>query len=344
MTVIAGSADLLLRRSDLPNEKRQRYLEAIVETTERATRLTSHLLAFGRRQPIRPEVIDFNVRLDAVAEMLARTLGSHIEVALELGPALGHVEVDPAELETALLNVAFNARDAMSGGGRLVIFTSNRREGDRDLVCVSMTDSGSGMPKEVLERAFEPFFTTKAVGKGTGLGLSQIHGFAAQAGGRAEVESTQGVGTTVRIILPRSDKKLTATPSERASSALPPGLRVLVVEDNDEVREFAENLLGELHCQVTSAANADQALGMLETQAVDILFSDVVMPGMSGVELARRVRGERPEQLILLASGYSDEIVGAASLDFEVIRKPYGADSLAEAFCRLLDATREQAA
>jgi PAS domain S-box-containing protein len=344
MTVIAGSAELLLRRPDLPDAKRQRYLEAIAETTERATTLTSHLLAFGRRQPIRPEVIDLNVRLDAVAEMLTRTLGSRIRVVLDLAPSLGRIEVDPAELETALLNIAFNARDAMPDGGMLTITTSDYRQGDADMVCVALTDTGFGMPKEVLDRVFEPFFTTKEVGKGTGLGLSQIHGFAAQAGGQAQIESIEGRGTTVRLLLPRSDKTLSAAATERAAASLPPGLRVLVVEDNDEVREFAENLLAELNCRVLSAADGEAALRLLGSEPVDILFSDVVMPGMSGVDLARRVRMDRPEQQILLASGYSDEIVNAAGLDFEVIRKPYGADRLSEAFARLLSDSRERAA
>ncbi len=191
MTVIRGSADLL-RRGGLSEEKQRRYLDAIIETSDRAATLTSHLLAFGRRQPLRPQVIDVNVRLDAIGEVLSRTLGSPIEIALDLDPNLWPTEVDAAELETALLNAAFNARDAMPKGGRLTLATSNRPADDGDLICIAVTDTGEGMPREVLERAFEPFFTTKPVGKGTGLGLSQIHGFAAQSGGRAEIEFDGG--------------------------------------------------------------------------------------------------------------------------------------------------------
>jgi len=187
MTVVAGSADFLIRKPDLPFDKRKQYLEAIAETADRATTLTNHLLAFGRRQPIKPEVLDLNVRLDAISEVLSRTLGSAIQVELETGEAVGRVEVDVAQLETAILNAAVNARDAMPDGGTITLSTRNLHEAGRDYVALSISDSGQGMPAEVIERAFEPFFTTKEVGKGTGLGLSQIHGFAAQAGGRAEI-------------------------------------------------------------------------------------------------------------------------------------------------------------
>ena len=192
MTVISGSADFLLRRPDLPDEKRQQYLQAIAETAARATTLTNHLLAFGRRQTIKPEVIDVNVRIDALAEMLVRTLGTKYRVELDLDARRATVEVDAAQLETALLNAALNARDAMPDGGKLTISTADvtEDEGQR-FVRIGIADTGDGMPQGVLDRAFEPFFTTKDVGKGTGLGLSQIHGFAAQAGGRAEISSTR---------------------------------------------------------------------------------------------------------------------------------------------------------
>jgi PAS domain S-box-containing protein len=340
MTVIAGSAELLLKRPDMPEEKKRRYLDAISETTKRATTLTSHLLAFGRRQPIRPEVLDLNLRLDAFAEMLSRTLGSRIEIVLELAPALPPVEVDPTELETALLNAAFNARDAMPEGGCLTIATGRRGE----LVWIELRDTGEGMAKEVIDRAFEPFFTTKEVGKGTGLGLSQIHGFAAQAGGGAEIQSEPGHGTTVRILLPASAKPVAAASPDTPPIELPDGLRVLVVEDNDQVREFACNLLVELRCEVLAAACGAEALELLGREQVDLLFSDIVMPGMSGLELAATVR-ERDEQVpILLASGYSAEIVRSGTTPFSVLAKPYGGEALSAAVASVLAAARRRAA
>ena len=322
MTVIRGSADLL-SRPGLTEEKRARYLQAIIDTADRAATLTSHLLAFGRRQALKPEVIDLNLRLDAFAEMLGRTLGGQFEVELDLAPALAPVEVDLAQLETALLNAAFNARDAMSEGGKLTLTTRGLPGGDEGEVMVEIADTGTGMSAEVLDRAFEPFFTTKPVGEGTGLGLSQIHGFAAQAGGRAEIRSTPGEGTKVRIILPATGKSFGASSEKTAAPAPPRNLRILLVEDNDHVREFAHHLLDELGYRVLSAASAEEALELLGREAVDLLFTDVVMPGKSGVELARLARRQNPRLPVLLASGYSEEIVRLAGTEFETVRKPY---------------------
>jgi PAS domain S-box-containing protein len=328
MTVIRGSADLL-RREDLPPEKRQRYLAAIIETADRAATLTDHLLAFSRRQALKPEVTDLNLRLDAFGEVLARTLGGGIDVRIDLQPGLWPVEVDPTQLETALLNAAFNSRDAMPGGGAITLSTRNHvgSTGEEE-VCIAIVDTGEGMPPHVIERAFEPFFTTKPVGKGTGLGLSQIHGFAAQSGGRAEILSKAGEGTTIRLILPRTAKQRPGE-SENPEAQLSGGNRsVLLVEDNDHVREFAHNLLDDLGYEVAAAANADEALARLEAGGIDLLFSDVVMPGMSGVELARVARQRRPGLPVLLASGYSEEIVGGAGAEFEFVRKPYDSQRL----------------
>ncbi|MDB5692803.1 MAG: sensor histidine kinase, partial [Alphaproteobacteria bacterium] len=347
MTVIRGSADLL-RRRDLPEDKRRRYLEAIIETADRAATLTSHLLAFGRRQALNPEVTDLNVRLDAFGEVLGRTLGGGIEVRLALAPALWRAEVDTAQLETALLNAAFNARDAMPDGGRITISTFNAEgkghaagkdgaEGkDGDEVCVAISDTGDGMSDEVLARAFEPFYTTKPVGKGTGLGLSQIHGFAAQSGGRAEILSKIGEGTTIRLFLPRSDKQIGEAPETQEARPARSGACVLVVEDNDQVREFALSLLEEMGYGVLPASCADEALERLERDRVDILFSDVVMPGLSGVDLAKLARGKRPDLPVVLASGYSDEILAGAGASFEFVRKPYDAGALDSALQRAL--------
>lgn len=343
MTVVAGSADFLLRKPDLPFEKRRQYLEAIAETADRATTLTSHLLAFGRRQPIKPEVLDLNVRLDAISDVLSRTLGNSIQVEVKAESTAGRVEVDAAQLETAVLNAAVNARDAMPDGGTLTLSTRDLSEKGKDYVVLSIGDTGTGMPAEVVERAFEPFFTTKDVGKGTGLGLSQIHGFAAQAGGRAEIRSKEGAGTTISFILPRTGKSIASAAQAASISKLPKGLRVLLVEDNPQVREFAEGLLADLGCDVVTADCAQAALDRLAEDGIDLVLSDVVMPGMSGVELAHTMQETHPRVPILLATGYSDEIVKHGS-EFSVLLKPFGAADLSKAMAATLNGSRDAAA
>jgi len=335
ITVVRGSAEML-KRADLSADKRDRYLDAIIETAERATSLTSHLLAFGRRQALKPEVVDLNVRLDALAEVLGRMLGSRIAVRLDLAADLWRVEVDPAQLESALLNAAINARDAMPEGGVLTLSTRNDEPGGE--VCIGVADTGEGMSPEVLGRAFEPFFTTKSVGKGTGLGLSQIHGFAAQTGGRAEIESHPGEGTIVRIFLPCSGKEVAAPAESRTEAAGVAGKIVLLVEDNDLVRAFAEGVLSDIGYRVISAGSADEALTHLAEPGaeVDLVLSDIVMPGTSGIELARRVHQSHPRLPVLLASGYSDDLIKGAASEFQVISKPYGPATLAEAVASAL--------
>jgi PAS domain S-box-containing protein len=333
ITVIRGSAEML-KRPDLDEPRRTRYLDAIVETADRAASLTGHLLAFGRRQALKPEVIDLNVRLDALADVLGRMLGSHIEVKLDLASGLRRVEVDPAQLESALLNAAINARDAMPDGGTLTLSTTNCAAAGE--VCVAVADTGEGMDAEVLARAFEPFFTTKSVGKGTGLGLSQIHGFAAQTGGRAEIESAAGKGTVVRLYLPGTDKAVGASEPERSIADAVRGKAILLVEDNDLVRGFAEGVLADLGYAVASVGSAEEALDWLGANRADLLFSDIVMPGTNGIELARRVRADHAGLPVLLATGYSEDLLKGAASEFKVISKPYGPVDLAEAVAAAL--------
>jgi PAS domain S-box-containing protein len=342
MTVIRGSVDLL-RRSDLPAGKRERYLAAIADTADRAATLTNHLLAFGRRQALSPEVLDLNLRLDAFAEVLSRMLGSQLEVILDLAQSLWLVEVDPTQLETALLNAAINARDAMPTGGTITLSTSNVSHDGKEMVCIAITDTGVGMPEEVLGRVFEPFFTTKPVGKGTGLGLSQIHGFAAQTGGAAEIESRVGEGTTLRLFLPRTERSRAEAGLAPELERIPAGLKVLLVEDNAQVREFATHLLQEMGCKVASVEDAAAAMSVLEGEDVELLFSDVVMPSVSGIQLARDARARFPKLPILLASGYSEEIIQGAGAEFDFVRKPYGAETLSSAICRELAAAARKA-
>jgi CheY-like chemotaxis protein len=292
------------------------------------------MLAFGRRQALKPEVIDVNVRLDALGDVLGRMLGSRIEVRLDLSADLGRVEVDPAQLESALLNAAINARDAMPDGGRLTLSTANAEGSDE--ICIGVADTGEGMKPEILSRAFEPFFTTKAIGKGTGLGLSQIHGFAAQTGGRAEIDSRPGEGTIVRTFLPRSGKAM-AEPGESRKEAIGvEGKTILLVEDNDLVRAFAEGVLVDIGYGVTSVASAEEALARLADTEIDLVFSDIVMPGTSGIELARQVHKSRPALPVLLATGYSDEVLKGSASDYQVVSKPYGPSVLADAVAKAL--------
>jgi PAS domain S-box-containing protein len=341
MTVILGAADFLRRRPNLPADKRQQYVEAIYESGVRATRLTDQLLAFGRRRPVRNEVVDVNASIDALSEMLSRTLGSRIETKLELANDAGRVKVDPAQLEMAILNAVVNARDAMPGGGTLTISTCTERSGDSDCVRIDVHDTGLGMPERVMERAFDPFFTTKAVGEGTGLGLSQIHGFAAQSGGRAELDSAEGMGTTVTIILPQTTSELTHSQDDPIPAEMADGVRVLLVEDNPQVRTFAEDLLKDLRCEVVSAESGDEALAQLERHEVDVVLSDIVMPGMSGIDLCRRLKELRPDLPVILATGYSEQAAQAHQA-VPIVLKPYSGQDIATAIAAAVAASRNQ--
>jgi PAS domain S-box-containing protein len=338
MTVMRGSADFLLKQPDLPAEKRTRYLNVMLETAERATSLTSQLLAFARRQPLEPEVIDLSLRLDAMGEMLQRTLGSLYELKLDLAPALWAVEIDPTGLEAALLNAVVNARDAMPSGGTITISTRNRARQDGEGVLLSIRDTGDGIPPETLKRVFEPFFTTKPTGKGTGLGLSQIHGYAIQSGGSARIDSQVGEGTVVELWIPRTTKQRPRDKAPETGLALPKGLRVLLVEDSEHVRYFGNQLLNDLGCTVFEAPGGQEALDLLLEQTVDVVFSDIVMPGMNGLELASEVKRCYPAIPVLLASGYSSkQFIPKDQRAFPILRKPYKLETLAMSINQLMD-------
>ena len=335
LTVIAGSADFLRRNRAMPEEKKLSYLDGIIEITERATMLTNQLLAFARRQPLKPRVLDVGKRLEAARELLSRTLGSRISVVVEAVPTNLVVEVDPGQLEASILNAAVNARDAMPHGGTITLAAQLEEIGREKFVRVSIADTGLGMPERVKERAFDPFFTTKEVGKGTGLGLSQIHGFAAQAGGFAEIDSKEGAGTKVSLLLPLSAKQ----PSQDLEIVhkLPDQLnaQVLLVEDNDQVRAFADRILKDLGCTVLLATDATEAIARLEQNRVDAVITDVVMPGMSGIELADTIKERWKDVPVILATGYSDELI-ATRPDHPSIAKPFTSAHLQEALSTAL--------
>ena len=332
LTVIQGSADML-RRPGVSEDKRIRFAEAVVQASAKAAALTGQLLAFARRQPLRPEMLDVNALIRDMTDLLDRTLGERIEVVTTLSPETCTVEADRAQLESALLNVAVNARDAMPDGGRLEIRTLPVADAEKgEMIALSVSDSGAGMDPDTLDRAFEPFFTTKVTGKGTGLGLSQVYGFASQSGGDVRIESAPGQGTTVTLLLPRRG----ALPEQaRAahSAALKRGRtgRILLVEDNDEVGAFAAQLLGEFGHEVERAATGEEALERARAETFDLVFTDVVMPGMSGLDLANRLAALRPGLPVILTTGYSDEIARSGAGGRPVILKPYTPESLSEA-------------
>ena len=283
LTVIQGSADIL-SRDDLADDRRKRFARAIVQAAENAAVLTSQLLAFARRQPLKPELVDLSTLVASMTELLDRTMGERIRIETSLGISCP-VTVDRNQLQSAVLNVASNARDAMPDGGTLAIAVSNVPSGSGErMSAIAISDTGSGMDVETASRIFEPFFTTKMTGKGTGLGLSQVYGFATQSGGDVLVESEPGKGTTVTILLPCSDAEVVAE-AKLEDAEVPQQARaeILVVEDNEDVGHFAETLLSELGHSVTLATSGEEALELTRARDFDLVFSDVVMPGMGGL-------------------------------------------------------------
>jgi len=341
LTIIRSSIDLL-RRPGLTDEKRERYIEAISETADRAAQLTRQLLAFARRQPLQREVFDVVQRIRGLEQIIATSLGSPIAIEMALPKTLGSVEADPNQFETALLNIVINARDAMPTGGRLTISARRAEALPKNLMgggsegpyaAISIEDTGTGMEPETVARIFEPFFTTKEVNKGTGLGLSQVYGFLKQSGGEIAVESKPGVGTTFSLFLPlAAPGRIEASKSQAAIQPPRPlqAANVLLVEDNDRVGEFALGLLAEIGHRGTWARNGAEALQLLERErdTFDIVFSDVVMPGMSGVDLAQEIRQRWPDLPVVLTSGYSHILAEEGSHGFDILQKPYSLQSL----------------
>lgn len=345
LTVIRSSAELL-RRDDLPEERRQRYIAAIGETADRAAKLTSHLLAFSRRQALAPKVFDVGARVDAVSDMLRSVLGARVslEVGKQSGPVF--VEADPGEFETALLNMAVNARDAMDGEGRLSIDILEQKGlppvrghagAPGAFVAVRVSDTGCGIAPSHIGHIFEPFFTTKEVGRGTGLGLSQVFGFAKQSGGEIEVHSQPGEGAAFTLYLPRSNARAEQAAGSQTPSTTGGRGRILLVEDNIQIGEFASQLLRDLGYETVFAPNGQTALDALtNSPPFDLVFSDVVMPGMDGVELGRRIKEKWPGVRILLTSGYSRALADDARHGFDLLRKPYSLHELSKALQRVM--------
>ena len=335
LTAIIGNLEMLA--TVLPaGDPGRRYAEGAMRAASRGSRLTEHLLAFSRRQEIRPEIVSVNDLLRENLMLCQKTAGEGIEIALALQDEVWPCRIDPAQFGAAILNLAANARDAMSRSGRLIFRTENvTTAGDAvdqaagDYVVLSVTDTGCGMTPDVLERAFEPFYTTKEVGKGTGLGLSQVYGFAKQSGGAARIESGVGKGTTVRIYIPRADGQAAAGADlhQGLHKKPPAAATILVVEDDPDVREMIVGILSDLGYQTLVATNGPEALAILnDGRSVDLLFTDIVMPaGMSGTDLARQASHLRPDLKVLLSSGYTRETNQwrSARVEFPFIAKPY---------------------
>ncbi len=346
LTAIVGNLELL--EAVLPQHgSASRYADAALRAAGRGARLTQQLLAFSRRQEIRPQIVDVNEILGETLLLCQKTLGEDIEIELRLQPQIWTCHIDPAQFEAAILNLAANARDAMKQSGRLTVVSENVTAGGGidlsagEYVVVSVSDAGCGMSGEVLTRAFEPFYTTKDVGKGTGLGLSQVYGFAKQSGGAAQIESKMGVGTTVRIYLPRKDgRPVEEEAGDRVSNAVPGGATILVVEDDPDVREMVVAMLSDLGYRTLVAESGPEALAVLRhDDAVDLLFTDVIMPaGMSGIDLARAARRTYPDVKILLTSGYAgiEPVALSARREFSFIAKPYRAPTLGKKLMEIL--------
>jgi PAS domain S-box-containing protein len=335
LTAIIGNLEVLT--AVLPaREPARRYIEAATRAAWRGSKMTEHLLAFSRRKAVQPEIVGINELIREMSLICQKTVGEGVELVIELQDDLWTCEIDAGQFEAAILNLAANARDAMERSGRLTIATENVTTGGDtvdlnagDYVLLSVSDNGCGMSGEVLSHAFEPFYTTKDIGKGTGLGLSQVYGFAKQSGGSTHIESKAGIGTTIRIYLPRTDgEPLRPTASPEPLSAAPAGsATILVVEDDVEVREMTAAMLAHLGYRVLLAATGPEALAILRRdRTVGLLFSDIVMPaGMSGIDLARAACRLRPGLKVLLNSGYpGDEIkLHEIQTEFPFINKPY---------------------
>jgi signal transduction histidine kinase len=358
LTVILGGLDSIKREIDKESSDidipRLRRMQALAfQGAERAATLTSRLLAFARRQPLAPKAINLNKLIGGLSDLLQRTLGETIELEIVSAAGLWLAHADPAELESALMNLAINARDAMPDGGKLTIETANVSLDENyvstlvepvpagQYAMLAVSDTGQGMNKETIDRVFEPFFTTKEAGKGTGLGLSQVYGFVRQSGGHIRLYSEPGEGTTVKLYLPRGLNAEAPTDERIASEADGGSETVLVVEDHEGLREYSAGVLRELGYRVLVAPDGHAALELLrERPEVDLLFTDVVLPGLNGRQLADQALGFRPHLKVLFTTGYTrNAIVHNGRLDdgVSLITKPFTFEALASKVRKMLD-------
>jgi CheY-like chemotaxis protein len=321
---------------------------------DRGERLIRQLLSFSRRRMLRPEAVALQARSSEIAELLARSLREDIALTIDLPADLWPVTVDPGEFELALLNIAVNARNAIANGGAFTLVARNARCGGEtahcglngEFVALTLKDTGTGMPAEVMARAFEPYFTTRPAGLGSGLGLSQVYGFASQSGGGAMIESAPGEGTAIRLFLPRANAAPAASGEASAQPESSPGSgRILLVEDDRKVAEATQELLKNMGFDTRWAGDGAAALAVLESDPkLELVLSDVVMPGgLSGLDLARRLRDRRPELPVILATGYSASASEVVAGGFVLIEKPYRRDVLVASLRSALEGRRQTA-
>ena len=341
LMVISGGLEVLDRQTD-PN-RRRRIMDGMVQAAQRGASLTRQLLAFSRRQKLRPQPVDIALQIGGMRELLDRSLRGDVHAEFDFPDSLWPIEVDPGELELVILNLAVNARDAMPSGGTIVVRGENLsalrdEQLTGDFVRLSVVDTGIGMSEEILSHVFEPFFTTKDVGKGSGLGLAQVYGFATQSRGTVRIKSRIGSGTTIELYLPRSQNRpAVARHLVDLSKGLPRRSkhgRILLVEDDDEVAALVSEMLDQLGYEVTHAASAAAALGALaDGRSIDLIFSDIMMPGgMNGVELAQEIRRRRSSVPVLLTSGYSEGAVqDAEAAGIRILPKPFHITELSAA-------------
>jgi CheY-like chemotaxis protein len=354
LAVTIGGINLARRKLGNGETDVERFLDGAVEGAQRAATLTQRLLAFSRQQPLSPEVLNVNKMISGMSELLDRALGETIKLEAVLAAGLWQVRADAAQLESAVLNLAVNARDAMPNGGRLTIETVNASIDEKyahsyslapgQFVQIAVTDTGEGMPPDVVSKAFDPFFTTKSVGKGTGLGLSQVYGYVRQSGGHVKIYSEPDVGTTVKIYLPRyrgGEAAVVATAEPTRAAGGKYSELILVVEDDERVRAMSAETLRELGYSVIEAGGAQEAIRIIEGGArPDLLFTDVVMPEMSGRELAKVLLRSRPDMKVLFTTGYTrNAIVHNGVLDpgTHLLSKPFNIEDLAAKVRSLLD-------
>ncbi|HYF22954.1 MAG TPA: response regulator [Caulobacteraceae bacterium] len=339
LTVVLGNVRQMQKSATDPVSARR--LAMMGEAAERGAKLTAQMLAFSRRQKLEPRSVDLNETVASMRDLLQSTMGGSVRIETVLAPRLWPAMIDPTQIELVILNLAINARDAMTVGGALTVETANVTLGEPrrpeeppagDYVMVAVSDTGSGMSEEVLGKAFEPFFTTKEVGKGSGLGLSQVFGLAKQSGGGVRIDTREGEGTSVKVYLPRAAEGAVGDKAAgvRAAAADPHGAVVLLVDDDSAVREVTAGILGDLGYAVIEAGSGGAALEALEGEAeVDLVLLDFAMPGMNGAEVAREVKARRPHLPILFATGYADAAALTEAEDERIVHKPFVEDELA---------------
>jgi PAS domain S-box-containing protein len=355
LAVVSGSLELLDRRIGPDEPRSKRLISSALEASRRAGTLTQRLLAFSRQQPLKPEVLDINKLVSNMSDLFRHSIGTHIQLETVLAGGAWRIHADQNQLENVLLNLAVNARDAMPDGGKLTIETQNAHLDQRyalnepgilpgQYVLIAVTDTGTGMPEEVISKAFDPFFTTKEVGKGTGLGLSQVYGFVKQSGGHIKIYSELGEGSTIKIYLPRHVGPAQSDENTVKEYDLPSADRrelVLVVDDEELVRQFSVEAFTDLGYRVLQASSAQAALTILiERPDVDLLFTDIVMPEMNGRQLADLVKEKRPNLPIIYTTGYTRNAVvhnGVLDSGVELIAKPFTLEELAIRVRAVLD-------